>query len=90
MDPGLEKVKVGGSWKVICREREGFLPAAFAAAGLLQGQALNGWQQEDLTPTWPTSATAFIRGGKEMAKKSLVTQDSLLMAKNCGKASLIS
>lgn len=47
----------------------GILPVNFAAAGHLQGRAPDGWQQEDLTPMWPTSGTAFIRGRKEMAQK---------------------
>lgn len=39
------------------------------ADGLLQGRALDAWQQEDLTPAWLSSATAFIRGGKRDGKK---------------------
>lgn len=60
------------------------------ADGLLQGRALDAWQQEDLTPAWLSSATAFIRGGKRDGKKNnLVIGGCLLLAKNWGKASLI-
>lgn len=59
------------------------------AARLLWLEALDGWQQEDLMPSWSPSATAFVRRKRDGGKKCLVTQDGILRAEKQGKASLL-
>lgn len=65
MGPGLEEIKVGGGKLPVGRR---ISLVDLTAAGLLRGQALGGWQREDLTSAWPSSAAAFIRGGEGEGK----------------------
>lgn len=64
----------------------GISPVDLAAARLLQGRARDGWQQEDLTPAWPPSATAFIRGGKRDGKNKSCDSGRSLAGKKLGKS----
>lgn len=61
-----------------------------AAARLLWLEALDVWQQEDLMPSWPPSATAFVRGReRDGGKKHLDSWDGVFRAEKWGKASLL-
>lgn len=88
MGPGLEEIKVEDG-KLLAGRWSNFL-VDLTMARLLWREALDGWQQEASMPSWPPSATAFVRGRKrDGGKKCLVTRDGVLRAEEWGKASLL-
>lgn len=70
-------------------QRDNFL-VDLTMARLLWCEALDGCHQEASMPSWPPSATAFVRGGKrDGVKKCLVMWDVVLRAEKWGKTSLL-